>query len=284
MSNKKFRSKLFQAQPNQLLLDERVSKIILPEIAAEEKLEELDSVFLPEQEEQQNEESLQIFVGAPETEIDPSSTWEIEEESSYDAFSDFDSEEEPTTVIPLEIPSKLQEYHEDSTIPLSVPLESIREVYDSSSKESLVTVDIDEWSEIDWDDVTLSDILGEEDQEDEDNYGESLGLWLEDSSVESQELDSVQEAEELDSSGFSFESLFSTDGLDPFDSELSYEQSKEEEKLADEASVDSIEIEDDLPVFVAETEWWQHPILVFVAVFLGTMSVFMLLIHFLRAA
>ena len=177
MTQKKSSSRLFKGSPNNLLLDERVSKIALPtldenRIVMDER--EANWGLKTVEEEEQPPETLQIFVGIPtqETTSDTTpSSWEISEED--DPFWD-DSIEDDLDVVPtpmaLSLNTLVEEVKEPdaelSVLP-GIPLQPIQEI---QKDESLPMNDGDEddWAQINWDDVTLSDILGGLDDLDED--------------------------------------------------------------------------------------------------------------------
>lgn len=177
MTQKKSSSRLFKGSPNHLLLDERVSKIALPtldenRIVMDER--EANWGLKTVEEEEQPPEALQIFVGIP-TQEDTSGTapssWEVSEED--DLFWD-DSIDDDLDVVPTPMALSLNtlvEEVKESNAELSVlpgiPLQPIQEI---QKDESLPMNDGDEddWAQINWDDVTLSDILGGLDELDED--------------------------------------------------------------------------------------------------------------------
>ena len=289
MADKQFRSKLFQAQPNQLFLDERVSKIVLPSAQDMEKEaldpENLAILMEEESEESEDEGVLQIFVGSAQSEVEPEKTWIIneDEEELFD-FNSEESEEEVTVVIPLQIsPEKSIVISPEPSEPAQIGVDP------KYSEESE-----DEWEEIDWDDVTLGDILGETDDYFEDSdeekenekkkekpYGESLGLWLDETIPEPLALTQTQE-EVSSSKDFSFEALFNDEFSSEFDPLEDFSYEKDSTKDVPSEDKISIDLNDELPEIRMETEWWQHPFLIFFVALLGAMTLFMLLIQFIR--
>ena|GEM_PF-5948125 len=184
VTQKKSSSRLFKGSPNHLLLDERVSKIALPtldenRIVMDER--EANWGLKTVEEKEQPREALQIFVGMPTQEVtsdtppssssSSSSSWEISEED--DLFWD-DSIDDDLDVVPtpmaLSLNTLVEEVKESdaelSILP-GIPLQPIQEI---QKDESLPMQDGDEddWAQINWDDVTLSDILGGLDELDED--------------------------------------------------------------------------------------------------------------------
>ena len=102
MSDKPTKSRLFQAPPNELLLDERVSKIVLPTFAASRPVMDEREANWGLKNDQEDEfkqtEKLQIFVGTSGT--SNTSSWEIPDEEEDDPFDDLDFEDDiPTPMI-----------------------------------------------------------------------------------------------------------------------------------------------------------------------------------------
>jgi hypothetical protein len=287
MADKEFRSKLFQAQPNQLFLDERVSKIELP-MPLEMETEALDDENLAilmeeESEESEEQEVLQIFVGSAASEVKPEETWNIQEEDDFQM--DLDSEEESDEfeagetlqITPIAIKSATVIPTTTRTLKANIT----QRVLEPDGENEL-----DEWEEIDWDDVTLSDILGEADeyftQTNEDaKHGESLEMWLDDDIPEP--IASAQSLEKSPSSeNFSFEALFTDEFNSTFDPLEGFSYEKELTEEDDSEDKISVDLDDELPPFQVETEWWQHPFLIFVLVLLSTMTLFMILLQVLK--
>ena len=287
MADKEFRSKLFQAQPNQLFLDERVSKIELP-MPLEMETEALDDENLAilmeeESEESEEQEVLQIFVGSAASEVKPEATWNIQEEDDFQM--DLDSEEESDE---FEVGETLQ------ITPIAVKSATVIPTTTRTLKANITQRglepdgenELDEWEEIDWDDVTLSDILGESDEyftqtKEDAKHGESLEMWLDDDIPEP--IFSAQPLEKSPSSeDFSFEALF-TDEFNPtFDPLEGFSYEKELTEEDDSEDKISVDLDDELPPFQVETEWWQHPFLIFFLVLLSTMTLFMFLLQVIK--
>lgn len=287
MSDKPFRSKLFQAQPNQLFLDERISKIELP-MPLEMDTEPLDDenlAILMEEESEESEEQgvLQIFVGSAESEVKAEDTWNIQDEDDFqlDLDSEDESDEfgvgEALQITPITVKTATIIPRKTSTLKANITQRDSPANGDNSP---------DEWDEIDWDDVTLSDILGESDEyftqgNEEAKYGESLEMWLDDD-IPEPTIYAKSLKKPPSSQDFSFEALF-TDEFNPtFDplEGFSYEKELTEEEETSEDKI-SVDLDEELPPFQVETEWWQHPFLIFWIVLLGTMTLFMSLLQFL---
>jgi hypothetical protein len=213
VSQKKSSSRLFKGSPNQLLLDERVSKIALPtlddnRVVMDER--EANWGLKTVEEEERPAEALQIFVGIPtlDTTSDSSpSSWDISEDDDpfWDESIDDDLEVVPT---PMALSfntslSTLAEEVKGSDAELSmlpgIPLQPIQEI---QKDESLPFHDGDEddWAQINWDDVTLSDILGGFDELDEelddefdpDSSGAKIDLGFDMDSVDQDEMEETE--------------------------------------------------------------------------------------------
>lgn len=130
-------------------------------------------------------EKLQIFVGLPQK--DSATEWEISEDDN--PF--WDEEESPLDELPVPMALSLNpaEFIEEtdetpaSNLPPGLPLQSIQEIHeDATNGEADADYDdSDEWGQIQWDDVTLSDILGDLDdvvEMDEDPAGASLMIGV----------------------------------------------------------------------------------------------------------
>ncbi len=178
-------SKLFQGRPNQLLLDERVSKIALPKLDAnravmdESELQfETESLDLDETE---VTEKLQIFVGvgASDSATDNDNAWDISEDD--DPFFDDDDFSDDLDDVPVPMALNLTaSSQEDSNVsatdvvqePVLKPIQEVQE----HETAPLLDLPEDDWSQINWEDVTLSDILGDVDEVGEDSAGAQLNL------------------------------------------------------------------------------------------------------------
>ncbi len=180
-------SRLFQGRPNQLLLDERVSKIALPKLDANRVvMDESDIQFETEAldlDETEVTEKLQIFVGvgASDSSIDHENEWLISEDD--DPFFDGEdfSEDEGLDAVPvpmaLNLTASIQEVSDtpSSTAVQQPILQPIQEVQ-AHEAAPLLDLPEDDWSQINWEDVTLSDILGDVDDVGEDTAGAQLNL------------------------------------------------------------------------------------------------------------
>lgn len=139
----------------------------------------------PHEEEPDVTEKLQIFVGLPQKESDMD--WDISEDDN--PF--WDEEDSPIDELPVPMALSLnpaeitvtQEESSTSNLPPGLPLQSIQEIHEDTStvETELSHDDSDEWAQIQWDDVTLSDILGgldDVEELDEDPAGASLILGM----------------------------------------------------------------------------------------------------------
>ncbi len=176
MTTKKTTSRLFKGAPDQLFLDERVSKIALPTLRQDRAVFDereanwgLDSHQESDIEEQT--EALQVFVG-----VSKPTNREQEEASSEDGFGVLWAEEgldSEDALDDLPMPMSLnlnqpiqEQVAEDPTVLISkMPLQSIQEVQEDEPTTSPLAEN--DWETINWDDVTLSDILGDMDDVDE---------------------------------------------------------------------------------------------------------------------
>ena len=133
-----------------------------------------------QEEEPEVTEKLQIFVGLPQKEA--ATEWEISEDDN--PF--WDEDDSPLDEVPVPMALSLnpaevavvQEEAPTSNLPPGLPLQPIREIHEDANVEAELDQDeSDEWGQIQWDDVTLSDILGDLDdvvEVDEDPAGASL--------------------------------------------------------------------------------------------------------------
>ena len=125
-------------------------------------------------------EKLQIFVGLPQKES--ATEWEISEDDN--PFWDEDDSPLDELPVPMALslnPAEVSVVQEDtptSNLPPGLPLQPIQEIHkDANIDAELEHDESDEWGQIQWDDVTLSDILGDLDdvvELDEDPAGASL--------------------------------------------------------------------------------------------------------------
>ena len=212
MSDNKFRSRLFKASVEKTLLDERVSKIVLPTFDAMDASEFVDSGSWVEEESSEEEEeveTLQIFVGTSTGSTEPEISWDMPSKYS-DEYSDFDEDddidfddaEDGTLSISVGVPSIDTKKSATPMVlqigmtsmgpanPIIEPEQDLGVFFQGANLQSIVEVDeddtlstvpsaseiSDEWNQISWDDVTLSDILGTEDtlDDDSDDYGDKL--------------------------------------------------------------------------------------------------------------
>ena len=115
----------------------------------------------PEIEDDVSTDTLQIFVGVGDPE-EQDTGWDIPDDDPFDDFDDIDDELPSPMVLSLN-PAVLVEEDEETTeiqVPVGVPLQAIQEI---QVDEDLPDPSLeDDWDSINWDDVTLSDILGEE--------------------------------------------------------------------------------------------------------------------------
>ena len=268
-----------------MFLDERVSKIVLPSTQdmETEALDPENLAILMEEESEESEDAgiLQIFVGSAESEVQPDTTWAIDEdeENYFDFDSEDDEENEITVAMPLQI----------------TPQQASMSAGTKSTESPSVMVEVnlkkdtdfeDEWEEVDWNEVTLSDILGEtddyfveSDDELEKEHGDSLGMWLDETIPEPLSLGHSQD-ESMSSNDFSFEALMNDEFSSEFDPLADASEELESSKEVVSEDRISIELDDDLPSIRVETEWWQHPVLVFFVALLSVMTLFMLLLQF----
>lgn len=183
MTTKKSKSRLFKGSPTQLLLDERVSKIALPTLddnrAVMDEREANWGLDLVEEDETEVTEKLQIFVGLPTRE--PPTEWEISEDD--DPFWDEDDDPIDEVPMPMALSLNLEQSQTEnesvesaSVLPAGIPLQPIQEVQDGEA--DLEEEASDDWGQIQWDDVTLSDILGDMTDLDEDLDDEAGGAVL----------------------------------------------------------------------------------------------------------
>lgn len=178
MTTKNVKSRLFKGSPDQLLLDERVSKIVLPTLeedrAVMDEKEGNWGLSPIEDDETEVTETLQIFIGLPEKKTE--TTWEISEDDN--PFWDEEDAELDEVPVPMSLslnPSAIisetnnQNEQEEVTsgLPPGLSLQSIQEIHDDEPVPQLE--ESDEWGQIAWDDVTLSDILGDFDNEEIDD-------------------------------------------------------------------------------------------------------------------
>ena len=174
MTTKNGKSRLFKGQPDQLLLDERVSKIALPTLDDDRVVmdeREANWGLNPiEEDETEVTEKLQIFVGLPQKES--STEWDISEDDN--PFWDDDDAPLDELPVPMALslnPAEINVTVEDKTstnLPPGLALQPIQEINeDTSIAEGDFENDDDEWGQIQWDDVTLSDILGDLDDVEE---------------------------------------------------------------------------------------------------------------------
>lgn len=191
MSDKKSQSRLFRGKPNQVLLDERVSRIVLPTLGEDRDfLEDQDDFLQVDEESSEETQVLQIFVGSSTTEVDPSSTWNLDDEDDDpfdlldDSNEDSDSEPESAVFINLREPETIHVEEEPEDLnPLGafykgMPLQPIIEIDEQAQLGE--TEQGDDWDQIKWDEVTLKDILGEDFQEefDFDDSADDYGMKL----------------------------------------------------------------------------------------------------------
>lgn len=212
VSDNKFRSRLFKASVEKTLLDERVSKIVLPTFDSMEDAEFVDSGSWVEEESSESEEpveTLQIFVGAPSSGSEPETSWDMPStysdaytDSDEDDHSDFDDIESgalsislggtssDTEKIPTPMVLQIGMTAMGPANPVVEPEQDLGVFFQGGNLQSIVEVteddaivntpnssDIsDEWHQISWDDVTINDILGTEDilEDDSDDYGDKL--------------------------------------------------------------------------------------------------------------
>jgi hypothetical protein len=130
-----------------------------------------------EQDEVEQTETLQIFVGTSESSSAPS--WDIPDEEDDDPFDDFGFDDNVPTPMILNL-GALEIQEDDNSnaasVPVGVQLHSIQEVQED---EDMPSLEPDEWGQINWDDVTLSDILGDETDIDEpptEIFGAALSM------------------------------------------------------------------------------------------------------------
>lgn len=184
MTTKNVKSRLFKGSPDQLLLDERVSKIVLPTLDADRAVmdEKEGNWGLSPIEEDETEvtETLQVFIGLPEK--NTASAWEISEDDN--PFWDEDGDELDEVPVPMSLSlnpaavmsqeNSTQEEEVNSGLPPGLALQSIQEIHDDEPIQQ--TEESDDWGQIAWDDVTLSDILGDFDggEVDDDPAGAQL--------------------------------------------------------------------------------------------------------------
>lgn len=163
MTEKTPKSRLFQASPDHLLLDERVSKIVLPALDANRaQMDEKEvhwGLKSPELVDELPTETLQIFVGTGQQN---ESDWDIPDDDPFaDDFDDID-EDLPNPMV-LSFNTAAAEVSTETPelkVPVGVTLHAIQEI---QVDEELPSPDLDDdWDSINWDDVTLSDILGDE--------------------------------------------------------------------------------------------------------------------------
>ena len=189
MRTKNVKSRLFKGSPDQLLLDERVSKIALPTLDDDRVVmdeREANWGLNPhEEEDPEVTEKLQIFVGLPQKES--AVEWDISEDDN--PF--WDEDDSPLDELPVPMALSLNpaeitvETAETTTLnlPPGLPLQSIQEIHEDITNAEVETDpdESDEWGQIQWDDVTLSDILGDLDdvvEVDDDPAGASLMIGL----------------------------------------------------------------------------------------------------------
>lgn len=162
---KKIQSSLFQGSSDELLLDERVSKIVLPTLRSDRiQMDEKEvhwGLKSPELQEDLPTDTLQIYVGVGDTE-DQATDWDIPDDDPFDDFDDIDDELPSPMTLSLN-PVALMAEEEETTeiqVPVGISLQPIQEI---QVDEELPDPSMDDdWDSINWDDVTLSDILGEE--------------------------------------------------------------------------------------------------------------------------
>ena len=165
MTQKKNQSSLFQGSSDELLLDERVSKIVLPTLRSDRiQMDEKEvhwGLKSPEIEEDFSTDTLQIYVGVGDAERQDAD-WDISDDDPFDEFDDIDDELPSPMTLSLNPMALVEEVEETTEIqmPVGIPLQAIREI---QVDEELPNPSLDDdWDSINWDDVTLSDILGEE--------------------------------------------------------------------------------------------------------------------------
>lgn len=115
----------------------------------------------PELQEDLPTDTLQIFVGVGDVE-NQATDWDIPDDDPFDDFDDVDDELPSPMTLSLNPSTLIAEEEEatDTQVPVGIPLQPIQEIQvDEDLPEPSLD---DDWDSINWDDVTLSDILGEE--------------------------------------------------------------------------------------------------------------------------